>query len=190
MRKTLCDGAAKFEILEGKASILKFADLNAALFFLRGLRSDREAFAVFREAMGQLVGDVDRLNEDQVLDRYAVLLVSGRVRILRSCQPAIGSAVGEALSSRKKEEEEGLSAQQARVPKKHWVEFRVVDDKTGDPIEGVQLTVRMPDGSTEIQTTDAGGYVEFVEILKGECFVTCDMTDARLSNSFQFVRVS
>jgi hypothetical protein len=78
----------------------------------------------------------------------------------------------------------------AAVAKKHWVEFRVVDDQTGEPVEGVELTVRLPDGSTEIRATDAGGYVEIADILGGDCDVSCDMTGAELSKSLEFVRTS
>jgi len=189
MKRTLFDGSTKFEILWGNASVLEFADTHAALSFLRPFRDDAAQMAVFREEIGHVARDVDRLDVDQILERFAALLVSGRVRLLRSYQPSLGTAtVVEDAGQKKGEQIKGASV--AAVVKKHWVEFRVVDDQTGEPVKGIDLTVRLPDGSTEIRTTDAGGYVEITEILRGDCVVSCDMTGAELSRSLEFVRTS
>lgn len=72
--------------------------------------------------------------------------------------------------------------------KKHMVAFRVVDDKTDQPIAGVALKITLPDGSVETHTTDADGAVEIDDLEKpGQCSVTCEKKDLRLPTTLDFV---
>jgi len=71
---------------------------------------------------------------------------------------------------------------------KHMVAFRVVDDKTDQPIPGVALKITLPDGTEEHYTTDSNGKVEIDDLDKaGECRVTCDKKEYTLPKTVDFV---
>jgi hypothetical protein len=127
------------------------------------------------------------MDTEQVLTRAAALLVNGRARILRSHRFTGGKLATDSEESKKAE---AAMASSGVAPKqKHWIEFRVIDDKTGEPIQGVELTIKLPDGSVEKRTTDAGGYVEINNKLKGDCEVSCEFSELQLPTVYEFVRV-
>jgi uncharacterized Zn-binding protein involved in type VI secretion len=71
---------------------------------------------------------------------------------------------------------------------KHMVAFRVVDDKTDQPIAGVALRITLPDGTEETHATDAEGMVEIDDLDQaGQCSVTCEKKDLRLPTTLDFV---
>jgi hypothetical protein len=144
--------------------------------------------ATLRDLVADTSFDVHRLEPDELLARVAGLLVNGRIKILRTYLPA-GSGTGQ-------EPARQAGTPPAKAPagiapgKKHWVEFRLVDDSTGDPIPGVELTIKLPDGSIEKRTTDAGGYVEVNDTLKGDCEISVEIKkDDDPSVLYEFVRM-
>ncbi|MEP6747600.1 MAG: hypothetical protein ABJB86_07730 [Bacteroidota bacterium] len=60
------------------------------------------------------------------------------------------------------------------IPKKpdekHFVEFKVVDEK-GKPVEDVVLLIKLPDGSKEEHTTNKDGVVKIENIKPGSCHI-------------------
>ncbi|MBP1597387.1 MAG: hypothetical protein H6Q05_2764 [Acidobacteria bacterium] len=186
MRKSLEDGTARYEILGMNDSILKFSDISAALRFLRTLAGNPTHMEALRGLVSEVSMDVHRMDAEGILGRAAELLVSGRIRILRSHQFSGGTAA-EALAAQKSEAEAKAPAP-AAPPKKHWIEFKVVDDLTGEPVQGLELTIKLPDGGVEKRTTDAGGFVEVVDILKGDCEISVDPGDTGNTAAYEFVR--
>jgi len=70
-----------------------------------------------------------------------------------------------------------------------WVTFKVIDDRTEEPIAGIALEVTLPDGSKRQQTTDRDGVVDIREIRAGSCEVRCDPHDLVLDTTYDFVRI-
>ena len=186
MRRSLENGTARYEILGMNDSILKFSDTTAALRFLRTLTGNPAHMEAIRGLVSEISMDVHRMDAEGVLTRAAELLVNGRIRILRSHQLSGGTAA-EALAAQKSEAEAKAPPPTA-PPKKHWIEFKVVDDVTGEPVQGLELTIKLPDGSVEKRTTDAGGFVEVVEILKGDCEISVDPGETGNTAVYEFVR--
>lgn len=55
------------------------------------------------------------------------------------------------------------------IEQDHWIKIKVVLDATGDPIPGVEVRVRQPDGHERNYETRADGVVEVQEIDPGVC---------------------
>jgi len=188
MRKSLGHGSVRYEFIGANDSLLKFNDLPAAMTFLRAFQDNPAQMAALRDLVTDSSFDVHRLEPEAMLAHIAGLLVSGRIKILRSYQPGRSVAAPELAGNKK-------SAPAAKAPtgvapaKKHWIEFRLVDDTTGNPIQGVELTIKLPDGSVEKRTTDAGGYVEINDTLKGNCEITVDANEENPSALYEFVRI-
>lgn len=67
-----------------------------------------------------------------------------------------------------------------------WVAFRVVDEKTSDPVSSVRLRVTLPDGVEDFYTTGASGTVRVDDLPPGTCDVACDLTGATLGDTYEF----
>jgi uncharacterized Zn-binding protein involved in type VI secretion len=71
---------------------------------------------------------------------------------------------------------------------KHMVAFRVVEDRTDEPIAGVALKITLPDGTEETHMTDADGMVEIDDLDQpGNCNVTCDEKGAILPKTVDYI---
>lgn len=55
----------------------------------------------------------------------------------------------------------------ADVPSPKWVEFRILDEETGEPVRGVALRLRLPDGSLVTRVTNADGLVRVTDLRGG-----------------------
>lgn len=70
---------------------------------------------------------------------------------------------------------------------KTWVKFKVVDDASGEPVPNVRLRITTPDGIENFYTTNPSGMIQIEDIEHGTCDVTCDLKDARLSDTLHYV---
>jgi hypothetical protein len=188
MKRSLDHGSVRYEFIGANDSVLKFNDLPAAMSFLRAFKDNPTQMAALRDLVADHSFDVHRIEPEEMLARLGGLLVSGRVKILRSYQSG-RSAAAQELASEKKSAPAAKASTGVAPAKKHWVEFRLVDDTTGDPIQGVELTIKLPDGSIEKRTTDAGGYVEINDTLKGNCEISVDVNEENPSALYEFVRI-
>lgn len=68
-----------------------------------------------------------------------------------------------------------------------WIRIRVVDDQTSERIGGVKLLVRDTKGAESEYVTLGDGAVELNEINPGACSVRCELNDARLTDTLDFV---
>jgi hypothetical protein len=84
MRKVLYDSSSRYEILDENESLLSFRDIPSALAFLRPIKNDPAQMARLRMIAACNSHDVQRLNAEELLKQFASLLVSGKIRILRS----------------------------------------------------------------------------------------------------------
>ncbi|MFH1748441.1 MAG: hypothetical protein ABIG44_15515 [Planctomycetota bacterium] len=71
----------------------------------------------------------------------------------------------------------------------HWIKIKVVHDLTSEPIPGVKLRVRLPNGKLYDQTTRPDGMIEINGIDPGTCDVTCPLRfgTAKLTNTFDYI---
>lgn len=68
-----------------------------------------------------------------------------------------------------------------------WIRIKVVDDRSAEPLAGVNLRVTQPNGRTFDYTTRPDGCVEIHDIDPGTCSATCSLEGARLSDTYDFV---
>jgi hypothetical protein len=75
------------------------------------------------------------------------------------------------------------------VPKnpdeKHFVNFKIVDDK-GNPVEDVVLLVKLPGGTKEEHTTNKDGMIEIKGIKSGSCEIISDWRKDTAENMVLF----
>jgi hypothetical protein len=65
-------------------------------------------------------------------------------------------------------------------PELSWVGFRVVDDETDQPVSGVALKVKLPNGEVRDFTTDGSGRIDVRDIQPGSCTIEKMIDDRAL----------
>lgn len=199
MRRVLRKGFQKFQIIDWHErhpddSFKKFRNKFSALGFLRGFMGDHSNMMTLRSILGGGLfnADFSRLSDHDVLDQLAWRLVSGQIRI------TVLPVTTYTWAYEKVAEEEEIVEQTLAVspksppksPETAWVKFQIVDDATGEPISGVNLKIKLPDGSQKDVTTRADGTIEFNGIEPGDCEATCEIKGATLKDTFSFVGLS
>lgn len=53
----------------------------------------------------------------------------------------------------------------------NWVAFQVLDDDTDEPVAGVKLKIKLPDGTANVYTTDGAGKIYISGLPDGMCDV-------------------
>jgi hypothetical protein len=182
MRKILHQGSCRFEILGRHDSVLQFQDIPSAVEFLRRFKDDPIHMASLRACVAADSHDVHRLDAEQVLARFASLLVTGRTVMIRSAELLMGGPRSELEPDEQKSE--AKEPAKARTPKpKSWVEINLKDAK-GDPVAGERYRIKLPDGSIQDGTLDAFGHAEYYEINRGSCEVSFpDLEDEEWSKA-------
>ncbi len=70
----------------------------------------------------------------------------------------------------------------------HWIVFRVVMDRTGEPVAGVPMRITLPDGKIISRTTNSQGTIDITELESpGFCSLSCSIEGARLPSTFDYV---
>jgi hypothetical protein len=69
----------------------------------------------------------------------------------------------------------------------HWVKFRVIDEKSGLPISGIVLTIRLSGNRHIESTTDRQGLVAVSDLDDTTCSVTSSLKHATLDSTFNWV---
>jgi hypothetical protein len=165
MRKVLRSGFDQLEILGKNDSILKFRDAREAVEFLRRFSRSPVKMALLRSIATEHSLDVHRLTAEQILAQIGLLLISGKIRILRSMH----------TGGTRAEEQEESSAQTGGSdppPKKaDWIEINL-RDALGQPIPQERYRIKLPDGSIQEGALDVFGHAEFYDINSGNCEVS------------------
>ena len=183
MVRVLHNGAWDWTILESSdevdsLTLRDFSDTGSALSFLQELWDDPFSMAVLRSLAEERyrASDISNLNDHRLLHLVASELESGRLRVAGVFRPlTIG---GKAHAPAEDEAEEPAPEPTApAIDEKTWVKFEVLDDETGQPVQGVTLAVKLPDGTTKKSKTDGSGMIEFRDILPGTCSIE-SMTDS------------
>jgi hypothetical protein len=71
-----------------------------------------------------------------------------------------------------------------------WFELRVVDELTGNPVGGVELTVKLPNGITDKFRTQPDGALKIGDIPPGTVDISCSVEGARLNQTLHFMKSS
>jgi len=75
--------------------------------------------------------------------------------------------------------------EQPQDPKKHFINFRLVDDN-GKPLGNIQLLVTLPDGSSQEMATNEKGMIEIPNVDPGNCKIDFDWKEVTLDNVVLF----
>jgi len=67
-----------------------------------------------------------------------------------------------------------------------WIEFMVVDDISGKPVNWVRLVVKTPDGNQTYQTTNSEGLVRMEDLEPGTCDVSGELKNPTMSDVLAF----
>lgn len=180
MKKVLRLGFNEYEILHGREPYdgepLQFGDRRTAAMFLQRFQRRPECIKVLRDFVdkGMAVPGFMRLEDRDVIQQVARQLVSRRVLIVaRPTLYVVPSPEAEEATAR--EPELATKAPPVRQrpedkkKKKTFIKFRVLDHRTGKPVVGVPLIIRLPDYGVEKCITDASGMVEINGIDPGSC---------------------
>lgn len=153
---------------------LEFRDTSVALDFLRPWLDDPCSMLSLRALLAEDRGSIGvaDLNDQEVLDQLAWCVVRGQVKIVPQIArlhagTSIASGMAEQPIARAAEAtQRTVTTSQTTLS---WIKFRVVDDETGQPVQGVKLKVRLPAGTVKEYTTNADGMVQIDDLPSGTC---------------------
>ncbi len=164
--------------VEGDPVVLD--DEFRARTFLEQLMVDSSDMMTLRELYAESVGcgPLSHLSDRQIIDSLARSISAGDVRVVREPEFLPG---GEA--ERLPEEPEPVAP--AVTETRHWIKFRVIDDETEEPVAGVTLSIREPNGMVREYETRRDGMIEVDDIDAG----TCDIVSMSDDEAMEVVRV-
>ncbi|MGC8792275.1 MAG: hypothetical protein ACP5U2_02660 [Bryobacteraceae bacterium] len=130
---------------------LQFELEEQAAAFVRRLMTDEAVRGWLRQlASGGAIGS-QRLNDDEVVRALTYLLTTRRLEVLHCRPPLEPTLPQEAEGARAPAEREKA----APVVEKHWIEFKVVEEKTKRFVSEVTLKVELPGRGEETHSTEA-----------------------------------
>jgi hypothetical protein len=149
---------------------LRFDSERDALDYLSRLSHGRGGMATLRRVLAHESAtlDVSALDEHEVLDQLAWLVVAGRVLLVPRKRRLVGM----------RDEEATPAAPEAPArTRRAWIAIRLVDDD-GRPVPNEPYRIVLPDGSTTEGTLDARGYARVDDIDPGTAQVSFPNRDA------------
>jgi hypothetical protein len=167
MRKYVHSGGYKFEILDKNESILDFHDVGSAAAFFDRISKDEAQVTQLRQMLASYARDVRRLDTSEVIREFAALVVSGRIKVIRTAMFG-QSGSGEAEFAT---EERAATAAQPPPATTSWIEIYLIDEK-GDPVAGEEYRIKLPDGTVETGKLDSFGHAEHYGINSGSCEIS------------------
>lgn len=163
-----------------------------ARLLLRSLANDTANLEALRRVLRRYGSQTDLPGaaDEEMLDYFARLIAEGRMRIrgeLPGETPGGGTETPPPKRPKQKPQEEPLPRAPAPPPRKpaapaapettlSWIKFKIVDDETGEPMSGVKLKIKLPDGSVQELTTDGQGMIHVTDIPSGSSDIQ-DMFD-------------
>jgi hypothetical protein len=97
-------------------------------------------------------------------------------------------AGGGGFSGEAEDEWQGNTTRDAAT-KIHWIEFRVIDVTTGNPVPGLQLEVTLADASKQKTKTNQAGSIRFDDTTPGDCTLLSSWKDVRLEDVYAFLEI-
>src|SRR5438128_5319024 len=175
--------------LPGEGGVFSFVDCSSAddaRRYLQDYAHDPGSLAQMRTILAEDAHGIDvwRLDDAEVLDEMASRVSLHRLTIaeeLDEPMPAVPEPQSASSSSA------APPPELPRSKKLTWIEFQVVWDESGKPVKNVRLVVKTPDGVENFHDTNSEGLVRIDELDPGNCDVRCDLKNARLSDTLNFV---
>jgi hypothetical protein len=186
-------------------SAASFADHAAAVACLCRFMRDPYNMTLLRKVLyeNSCGHGVHLLSDQEVISQVARKVVQGQLCIARtratqyaggSSAPSVKEVVqAEGKKWSKKEYVESFVKENEIVPpaaaepaqETNWIAFQVLYDDTDEPVAGVDLKIRLPDGSTDIRTTDGAGKIYISGLPDG----TCDVQEMLDNDALEVVEV-
>lgn len=185
MKGILRKSSAQFVIVKGhesrgKGSSLSFPDEFSARAFVRQLLREKSNTGSLRRYLlrAGFVTNLSRLDDRKLIREFARRLVSGRIRIVRvdkGTHPARWAIPGGTSTQREEKPTEerprprpvAFTEVRDTEETRNWVKFRVVDDETGEPVQGVTLKLKLPSGEVGKPTTNRRGGIDLYDLTPG-----------------------
>lgn len=194
MRRVLRSGTQQVEILrphecDPDDKPMEFRNTFSALNFLRRFVHDHFNMMTLRSILTEAlpIMNITRLTDDEILQQFAwqvvhsyfklVLRVEETPRMILPITPSEETASEDAAETNEVTAEEPVSstapdataATTAPQVTANWVEFRIVDDETDQPLADVRIRIKLPTGESQEHTTDANGVVRIDDVPEGTC---------------------
>ncbi len=161
----------------GEAQRIGLADARAVL---RRFFGDPLAVVALRGVTARRVGPstVSTWTDEEVLEHLVGQLVAGSLELVRTARPmpsfppATSAPLPEEVesgASRRRQVERSRRSAPAAESVEHSIAFQVIDDDTEEPLSGVSLRLKLPDGSVATYTTNAQGRVHVADLDPGAC---------------------
>lgn len=180
MKKVVKVGFNEYEILSSdelyEGEPVRFGDRRMAAQFLRRFARNPLSMKVLRDFVARrgVMSMFSRMGEGEVVERLAARLVSRQVLVVPRAsiyvvaspeaddEPAAPppQLAGDAPAARPRPEDK---------KKKTFIKFKVVDLRSGEPLDGVGLHIRLPDSTVVKEITNSAGMVEIHGIDPGTC---------------------
>jgi hypothetical protein len=115
--------------------------------------------------------------------RLEVAFQSGELVLVALKRHAGGGAVVDEA------QQESQDTSREAATNTHWIEFRVVDVTTGNPVPDLPLEVILANSSKQKCKTNQDGAIRFDDTTPGDCALLADAKDIRLEEAYAFVAV-
>ncbi len=170
-------------------TVIPFDSDRAAFVYLRQLAWTPSNLAVLRRFLSETGGihQARSVDDESLLAYIAARLASGQWYIIRPGRTEKRVTAGGRRPATKPGKPTPPTPPESAPPpsEKTWIKFEIVDDETGQPVSGVTLKVRLPDGQERTGTSNASGLIEFAEITPG----TCDILKMIDSHTLEVVSI-
>jgi len=189
-RVLLCnDRSLRVIRLPGEGGVFSFVDCDSAddaLRYLQNYAHDPSSLAQMRTILAEDAFGIDvwKLDDSEVLDELAARVSHNRLTIAEELdEPLPPTPQPEAAAT-------AAAAPPPELPRSKkltYIELKVVLDENGEAVKNVRLVVKTPDGVENFYDTNSEGLVRIDELEEGNCDVRCDLKNARLTDTLNFV---
>ncbi|MGA2500603.1 MAG: OmpA family protein, partial [Tepidisphaeraceae bacterium] len=169
--------------LAAKRFLKDFMYRPAAMFRLRALLGDLGLF----QPPGPKKLDLKTLTALEMLDQIARYIAREHVVVAEQIDRTNAPSV---FDDKKEAPPPTPGPGPAPAKKKlTWIEIKVVEDGSDQPITPVRLTIKTPDGNEAFHTTNSDGLIRIDDIDEGTCDVRCEPKGAEIPTTMDFVTI-
>jgi hypothetical protein len=166
-----------------EGDLLPLADAFRARSLLEQFLFDSYDMMVLRDIYAEWAGpgSLVHVSDHDIIAALARRISIGELRVVR--EPEFRPGGGRIERAEPEPELAGPAATET----KHWIKIKVVDDRTGNPIAGVKMLVRQPNGFEREYETRPDGMIEVHELDPGTCDARSTLEQAHIDDALDFV---